>query len=343
MLTARADLEDRLAGLDTGVNAYLAKPFAPRELLSTVRSLLGKEAATADMLLNERLDSLEVVAGALAHEINNPLNYIKGALDVVAAQTEELFRLAGADALPADKAEEMASLAAQTRKLFAVAESGIKRIAATVALMRRYSREGYTRALQAYDAFAAARDAVHLVAPATGRGASIDVSFDGEGLVECVPEEVNQVLSNLVQNALEAAPETAGRVRVRGYREREFVVLSVADNGPGIKPEDQAKIFTPFFSTKGPGRGMGMGLTIAQRVVASLGGSIRLRSQVGIGTEFVVRIPHWCPTPAQNALQDRPAGALAAVAARTREIDAFAAKDGYAGVAPAEPSPEDGA
>jgi signal transduction histidine kinase len=78
MLTARADLDDRVAGLDTGVNAYLTKPFSPRELLSTVRSLLGTQDTTTDLLLSQKMDSLEVVAAALAHEINNPLNYTAG-------------------------------------------------------------------------------------------------------------------------------------------------------------------------------------------------------------------------------------------------------------------------
>ncbi len=72
MLTARGELEDRVAGMDTGVNTYLAKPFSPRELLSSARSLVKTQAAQADILLTQRMDSLESIAGGLAHEINNP-------------------------------------------------------------------------------------------------------------------------------------------------------------------------------------------------------------------------------------------------------------------------------
>jgi signal transduction histidine kinase len=291
MLTARADLEDRVAGLDTGVNAYLSKPFSGRELLSTVRSLVGTQEATADVLLSHEMDSLEIVAGGLAHEINNPLNYIRGSLEVAVSQVDELVLLARAKMPSAEEVQTLGDLAAQIRKLFEVAESGIKRIAATVALMRRYSREGYSRAPQPHDAFAAARDVVDMVVPATGRNVKVETSFEGMGSIDCVPEEFNQVLANLVQNAVEAAPEGSGRVVLRGSCEDGFVVLSVVDNGPGVKPDDRAKIFTPFFTTKGPGRGMGMGLTICQRVVTSIGGTIRLKSPAGAGAEFIVRVP----------------------------------------------------
>jgi signal transduction histidine kinase len=71
----------------------------------------------------------------------------------------------------------------------------------------------------------------------------------------------------------------------------------VKDNGPGIPPELLQKLFTPFFSTKGPGRGVGLGLTITRRVVQSLGGNLQVSSTVGQGTEFVVRLPRTQPRP----------------------------------------------
>jgi signal transduction histidine kinase len=127
------------------------------------------------------------------------------------------------------------------------------------------------------------------VLPATGRAVQVDLDLSGEAIVECVPEEFNQVISNLVQNAIEAAPDSGGRVWVRGFHDGDRVTISVKDNGPGVKPEDAQRIFTPFFTTKGPGRGMGMGLTIAWRVVQSLGGTLEVRP--GPGAEFVLRVP----------------------------------------------------
>jgi len=78
-------------------------------------------------------------------------------------------------------------------------------------------------------------------------------------------------------------------VRVSGFREDDQLVLSVKDNGPGIRPEDIQRIFTPFFTTKGPGRGMGMGLTIVWRIVQNLGGTLEVKP--GPGAEFVLRLP----------------------------------------------------
>ena len=306
MLTARSDLDDRVAGLDTGVNAYLTKPFSPRELLSTVRSLLGSQDTTTDLLLNQKMDSLEVVAAALAHEINNPLNYVKNAMVVVADYVQTLTRLA-----EVTDAQKTADVAARLRKLFDVAESGIKRIAATVELMRRYSREGFSRELQPHDVFAAAKDVVNLILPAMARDIRVETAFEGDGAAECVPEELHQVLAGLVENAMQAVGEgVAGLVRVRGWSENGFVMVSVQDNGPGIKPEHRSKVFAPFFTTKGPGGGTGMGLAIARRVVMALGGTISLKSQVGpgSGTEFTVKIPR---TQARD--RDRRREASAAV------------------------------
>jgi len=280
MLTARGDLEDRVAGLETGVNAYLAKPFSPRELLTTARALVQQQTTTADIVLTQRMDSLEIVAGGLAHEINNPLNYLKNALARVRLDVKALFE---------GKVSDRPLLFERMNELFDIAESGIKRIASTVELMSSYSRAGYSRHIRAHDVFAAIREVVALVLPATGRPVSVKTDLVGDGTVECVPEEFNQVLSNLVQNAIEACPDQGGHVQVRGFADGDALVVTVKDNGPGVKAEDLPRIFTPFFTTKGPGRGMGLGLTIAWRVVQSLGGSLEVRP--GPGAEFILRVP----------------------------------------------------
>jgi signal transduction histidine kinase len=145
------------------------------------------------------------------------------------------------------------------------------------------------------DAWEAVRTVVGIVRPATGRAVDVELALSEDGTLECVPEEFQQVLTNLEQNAIEAAPDGGGEVRVAGGVEGDRLVLSVSDNGPGIPADVQARLFTPFFTTKGPGRGMGLGLTIARRVVQSLGGSLQATSAPGAGAEFVVRVPRRQP------------------------------------------------
>jgi len=298
MLTARGELDDRVRGLETGVAAYLTKPFSPKELVTTARRLVQAEEQTADLVLTQRMDSLEIVAGGLAHEINNPLNYVKNSLQRVRLHVEQtLSTLAAARERPLQGAElaDLEKAGTRLRELLGVADSGLRRIGQTVELMGRYGRAGYQRQLAPHDAWQAARTVVDVVLPATGRKVEVQVEASGEGTLECVPEEWNQVLTNLVQNAIEAVPEGTGRVWVRGSAEGEELVLRVADNGPGIEPEVQARLFTPFFTTKGPGRGTGLGLTISRRVVQSLGGTLQLQSAPGRGTEFTIRVPRRRP------------------------------------------------
>jgi signal transduction histidine kinase len=176
-------------------------------------------------------------------------------------------------------------------KMVETAQSGVKRIEGTVDLMLRYSREGYTRVIQPYDVYSAIRDVVGLVLPATGSDAKVETALEGDGTIECFPEEINQLVTNLVQNALEAVEPGVGVVGIRGHVEENELVLSFKDNGVGIKPEDQQRIFTPFYTTKDVGRGLGMGLTITRRCVVAHGGTIHVRSQPGAGTEFTVRLP----------------------------------------------------
>jgi signal transduction histidine kinase len=289
MLTARGEVEDRVQGLESGVSAYLTKPFAARELLTTVRKQLEVQDSTTDLVLTRQMDSMEIVAGGLAHEINNPLNYIKNSLARVRKDVDELVAAIAAGAVSESRVK---ALDTRMKAMFKTAESGIARILNTVDLMRRYSREGYSRVSRDHDLFTAARDVVELVLPATGRAVKVTTHFTGDGLVYCVPEEMHQLLTNLVQNAIEAAPDDgSGAVEVTGEAVDGEVTLSVRDNGPGVKPEDHARIFAPFYTTKAPGAGMGMGLTIAWRVVQALGGSLTEEGKYGEGACFVMRLP----------------------------------------------------
>jgi signal transduction histidine kinase len=247
------------------------------------------------------MDSLETMAGGLAHQIRNPLNYVTSALSSIRRDADKLLLLA-------ERSEEnVDATASRMKTMFAAAETGVRRIASTVDLMVRYSREGYTRTTQPYDVFAAVRDVVGLVVATGDNRATVSIDVEGEGVVACVPEELNQVLTNLIENAMDAVPsDGSGAVAIRGYTDEKMLVLSIKDNGVGIGPNDLSKIFTAFYTTKEVGRGMGMGLTIVRRVIAVLGGTIQVSSHVGSGTEFLLRIPRLMRETRQRDGAERP-------------------------------------
>jgi signal transduction histidine kinase len=292
MLSARSDIEDKVRGLETGVSAYVGKPFAASEIVSTVRSLMRRQQATAESLLAQKMDSLETIAGGLAHEILNPLNYLKNALLTVQKDSESLLEaVRRAPQAPPDSGV-VEKLDSRMRKMLEVSQAGVQRIAGTVDLMVRYSREGYARSVRPYDAYAAVRDVAQVVRASVAREASLQLDLVGDGSVHCVPEELNQVLTNLIQNALEAvAPDASGSVVVRGRNEGADLVVAVRDNGHGIAERDRARIFEPFFTTKQAGHGMGLGLTICRRVVVAMGGTLSVKSEPGRGSEFTIRVP----------------------------------------------------
>jgi signal transduction histidine kinase len=297
MLTARNEVESRVTGLQSGVDAYLGKPFSSKELVTTVRSLVQNQERTADLVLSQKMDSIEAIAGGLAHEIGNPLNYVKNALQLVQRDTQQLMAAVKQESLAEQLELDVTAMGLRTRKLFEVAEGGVRRIAATVDLMMRYSRNGFSRVHQPHDVYAATRETIGVLLPSLGKPVEVVTHFEGEPLVDCVPEELNQVLSNLLQNAAEAAPSEGARVEVRGWNEDGKLCLSIRDNGSGISAENLNQVFNAFFTTKDAGAGMGLGLTIAQRVARALGGSIGVQSELGVGTEFTLRVPSLKPAP----------------------------------------------
>lgn len=116
----------------------------------------------------------------------------------------------------------------------------------------------------------------------------VNVSCEGELIVDAEPTILKRVLSNIVLNAVQAMPE-GGTLTVKGMREGDEVVLSVTDTGKGIPEELKDRIFEPLFTTKA--KGIGLGLAVSKRLIESLGGRIEFYSKVGEGTTFTIRLP----------------------------------------------------
>ncbi len=129
-----------------------------------------------------------------------------------------------------------------------------------------------------------------LASKAKQKSASVRLEIpDDLPLIQAFGGELNQVWSNLLENALDAVP-TSGQVVVSAAREGDWVVVRVIDNGPGMTPEIRSRIFDPFFTTKPMGEGTGLGLDISRRIVTRHGGQIEVESEPG-RTEFRVTLP----------------------------------------------------
>jgi two-component system NtrC family sensor kinase len=108
-------------------------------------------------------------------------------------------------------------------------------------------------------------------------------------------EMVRQILDNLLANAIDAIGEQSGMLIVSTKRDGDRVSVEIADTGPGIAADLLSKIFDPFFSTKGPGKGYGLGLAICSSLAESLGGGINVETREGEGSKFRLWIPRRAP------------------------------------------------
>ena len=291
MLTARNDVADRLAAREAGADVYLSKPFSPQEVRAAVAQLLERRGQQVAVVAREQVRSLEVISAGLAHEIHNPLAFVANAVHVIGERLEELRAAAARGASQAELAQLVTASRERTDRMLEVANKGIERIRRVVELVRGYAQAGYPRepSLVALDELV--REVETLVIPPPEREIHVECAPAAPGAtVRCLPGELQQVIQNLWQNALEAVP-AGGHVRIRTRRDRAAVLLEVEDDGPGMEPEVRARIFTPFFTTKPPGKAMGLGLAIAHQLVTRAGGAIDVETAPGRGAVFRVRLP----------------------------------------------------
>lgn len=291
LLTAKSDPSDRIRGRTAGADAYLAKPFSPAELRTTIRQLLEKRGRQATTLMAAQAQSLELISAGLAHEIHNPLSYIRNAQRTIARDAEAIV-----DAAAAWDDDARASLQKPLRRvqqMVDIAGTGIARIEAIVALVRRYARDGYPEAAEPVVLDQIVDDVLRFIVPKAGDAVSVDPRLDaGDAAVNGRADELQQVARNLIQNAVDAVSDNGGGwVRVTTRVRDGQIRLLVEDNGPGITADNLQRIFTPFFSTKAGGEGMGLGLAICHQVVLAHGGLISVDSEPGQGARFDVRLP----------------------------------------------------
>ena len=241
--------------------------------------LTEKHARAEDALRRrDRLAAMGELASTVAHEVRNPLNAI--------AMTSQRLRreFIGADAVtgPQDEAE--------LRELLDVLSGETQRINRIVQQFLDFARPPKLAPRTASLHHMLADAAESLRAKAAARRIWLDTALAGVGDAVFDPDQLKQVVDNLLRNAIEASPEE-GHVVLRATREATGHVIEVEDQGPGISPEHRLKIFDLYFTTKP--EGTGVGLAVTHQIVEAHRGSIEVDSEPGRGTRMIVRIPFW--------------------------------------------------
>ncbi|MDP3157864.1 MAG: ATP-binding protein [Archangium sp.] len=240
------------------------------------RDMTERQRLQNQVAFYDRLAALGTLSAGIAHEINNPLSFVLASIEFVLTELSE--RKEGAFHLELEALGD--------------ALEGARRIAHTVRDMKSFSRDDASPQPVPTDARAPLELAFKMTQKLTSsRAVVIRELEEGLPLVLATESRLSQVFINLLVNAAQAIPdEKRGHITVRQRLEGDFVLTEVADDGVGIPREQLTRIFDPFFTTKPVGVGTGLGLSICHSLVTGFGGALSVRSELGKGTTFTVKL-----------------------------------------------------
>jgi two-component system, NtrC family, sensor kinase len=255
------------------------------------------------MVQQEKLASIGHLAAGVAHEINNPLGFLKsnhGTLEKyarsLAAAWDELRGLAGPVAAALEEKHGLKEIFDDLEPLFSDSDDGFARIVRIVASLRNFSRAESGEALAPYDVNAGIESTLVVAWNEIKYVADVKKDFGPLPQIRARGGALNQVILNILVNAAQAIASQGrsekGLIEISTRSRGDRVAITISDDGPGIPVSVRSKIFDPFFTTKEPGRGTGLGLSISYDiVVAKHGGCLRVDSEPGKGASFVIELP----------------------------------------------------
>ena len=283
---SEVELQELLAAM-AAKNLQIEQAYAE---LKTTQSYLQQQ---------EKMASIGQLAAGVAHEINNPLGYISsnlGTLEKYLGRLTEYLALleqglsdGGADLAQRRDALKIPHILEDLPLLLGECREGTARVTKIVQDLKTFSRLDDGETVPA-DLRECLESAVNIAWNEIKYKAELVRDYEDLPPLMCRPRQLSQVFMNLLVNAAQAM-ERQGTIRLSSRREGAWVCIAVRDEGRGIAPEHLSRLFDPFFTTKEVGQGTGLGLSIAYEIVKNHGGEILVKSRVGEGSTFRVRLP----------------------------------------------------
>jgi len=237
------------------------------------------------LITSARLAAVGELAAGIAHEINNPIAYVRANL----TQLQAHWRTVRSEVAGDDRNALLAEVFSEADELFVESLEGVDRAAEIVRGVNGFAHAGPSTREPA-DINSLLDDVLRMAAPQLRNRLTIERRFEDLPPVLCSSQELKQVFLNLVLNAGQAV-EANGNVRIVTKCLYDDVIIRIEDDGPGIDPEILERIFDPFFTTKKVGEGTGLGLGIAYQIIRAHNGDISVTSEPASGAIFTVRLP----------------------------------------------------
>lgn len=278
------------------------------ELNKTLREL---KEAEAQLVESEKMASLGQLTAGIAHEINNPINFVtsnvkplKRDVEMLVTMINEIESISLAEGSPDDKQSKIESLKeeydfdylkTEIDYLLKGINEGSSRTAEIVKGLRIFSRldEDDLKKASINDGIDSTTIIINNL---LDNKIEIVKEYGNLPMVECYPGKLNQVFLNIITNGIHAVKskfkgEKGGQITLKTYGSADSVFISIRDNGIGMDENTKKKLFEPFFTTKDVGEGTGLGLSIVWNTIKKHNGTITVNSELGEGTEFLMEIP----------------------------------------------------